>query len=62
MIAPVLPGAEGLAGLLSGKVDYVMMDRMNYHYADRIYRTHGLEEYLSDDYYTRVRQTLESIP
>ena len=61
MIAPVLPGAEGLAGLLSGKVDYVMIDRMNYHYADRIYRTHGLEEYLSDDYYTRVRQTLESI-
>ncbi|KUG15767.1 radical sam domain protein [hydrocarbon metagenome] len=62
MIAPVLPGAEGLAGLLSGKVDYVLIDRMNYHYADRIYRTHGLEEYLSDDYYTKVRRTLESIP
>jgi len=61
MIAPVLPGAEGLAGLLSGKVDYVMIDRMNYHYADRIYRTHGLEEYLSDEFYTKVRQTLESI-
>ena len=62
MIAPVLPGAEGLAGLLSGKVDYVLIDRMNYHYADRIYHTYGLEEYLSDEYYTRVRQTLESIP
>jgi len=61
MIAPVLPGAEGLAGLLTGKVDYVLIDRMNYHYADRIYRTYGLEEYLSDEYYTRVRQTLESI-
>jgi len=35
---------------------------MNYHYADWIYRKHGLEEYLSDEYYTRVRQTLESIP
>jgi DNA repair photolyase len=61
MIAPVLPGAEGLAGLLTGKVDYVLIDRMNYHYADWIYRKHGLEEYLSDDYYTKVRQTLESI-
>jgi DNA repair photolyase len=61
MIAPALPGAERLAGLLTGKVDYVLIDRMNYHYADWIYRKHGLEEYLSDDYYTKVRQTLESI-
>ena len=61
MVAPVLPEAEGLAGLLAGKVDYVLIDRMNYHYADWIYRKYGLEEYLSDDYYTRVRQTLESI-
>ena len=61
MVAPVLPGAEGLAELLSGKVDYLLIDRMNYHYADRIYHTHGLEEYLSDEYYTRVRQTLEAI-
>ena len=34
MIAPVLPGAEGLAELLKGKIDYVIIDRMNYHYAD----------------------------
>jgi len=61
MIAPVLPGAEGLAGLLAGKVDYVLIDRMNYHYADLIYRTYGLEDYLSDEYYTKVRRTLESI-
>jgi DNA repair photolyase len=58
MIAPVLPGAEGLAALLSGKVDYVIIDRMNYHYADRIYRIYGLEEYLSDDYFYRIRQEL----
>src|SRR5512136_2024348 len=37
MIAPVLPGAEGLAALLRGKIDYVLIDRMNYHYADRLY-------------------------
>ncbi len=38
MIAPVLPGAEGLAELLEGKIDYVLIDRMNYHYADWVYR------------------------
>jgi len=58
MIAPVLPGAEGLAGLLKGKVDYVLVDRMNYHYADWVYRKYGLEEELTDDLYFRVRQEL----
>jgi DNA repair photolyase len=58
MIAPVLPGAEGLAGLLKGKVDYVLVDRMNYHYADWVYRKYGLEEALTDDLYFRVRQEL----
>ena len=49
MIAPVLPGAEGLAGLLKGKIDYVLIDRMNYHYADRVYRKYGLEDKLTDE-------------
>jgi DNA repair photolyase len=61
MIAPVLPGAEGLTELLKGKIDYVIIDRMNYHYADWVYRRYGLEEYLSDDYYYRVRQELASL-
>ena len=61
MIAPVLPGAEGLAALLKGKVDYVIVDRMNYHYADWVYRKYGLEDKLSDDYYYRVRQELASL-
>ena len=34
MIAPLLPGAEGLVAELRGKVDYVLIDRMNYHNAD----------------------------
>ena len=33
--------------MLVDKVDYVRLDRMNYHYADKVYRKHGLEEYLS---------------
>ena len=58
MIAPVLPGAEGLADLLKGKIDYLLIDRMNYHYADWIYKKYGLEAYLTDDYYYRTKQAL----
>lgn len=61
MIAPLLPGAEGLSDALKGKVDSVIIDRMNYHYADRIYQNHGLEEYLSSDYYYRARKILSSL-
>ncbi|HOX34969.1 MAG TPA: radical SAM protein [Methanoregulaceae archaeon] len=58
MIAPVLPGAQGLAAQLAGKVDFIVIDRMNYHYADHIYREHGLEEFLSERYYEQVRREL----
>jgi len=61
MVAPVLPGAEGLAGLLKGKIDYVIIDRMNYHYADWVFRKYGLESYLSDVYFNKVRQELASL-
>jgi DNA repair photolyase len=43
MIAPLLPGAEDLAGELAGKADRVLADRINYRYADHIYKQHGLE-------------------
>ncbi len=58
MIAPLLPGAEGLAEMLAGKVDHVIYDRMNYHYADWVYRKYGLMDKLSDDYFHRTQQTL----
>ncbi len=54
MIAPMLPGAEGLAELLKGKIDYLLTDRMNYHYADWVYRKHGLEDKLTDDFFRRT--------
>jgi DNA repair photolyase len=50
MIAPMLPGAERLMENLAGKVDYILVDRMNYHYGDSIYRDHGMEGFLSDLY------------
>ena len=61
MIAPVLPGAEGLAELLKGKIDYALIDRMNYHYADWVYRKYGLEDTLTDDFFKRMRQELASL-
>lgn len=42
MVAPMLPGAEGLVDILSDRVDYVILDRLNYHYADWVYRKYNL--------------------
>ena len=61
MIAPVLPGAEGLAALLKGKVDYLLIDRMNYHYADWVYKKYGLEDKLTDESFYRTKQALASL-
>lgn len=60
MIAPMLPGAEQLATRLSGKVDYVLIDRMNYHYGDWVYRKHGLEGAMGDDFFYLVGRDLAS--
>ncbi|MCX5819802.1 MAG: radical SAM protein [Deltaproteobacteria bacterium] len=43
MIAPILPGAEGLIKELAGKVGHVLVDRLNYHYANRIYLENKME-------------------
>jgi len=51
MVAPMLPKAEGLATTLRRKVDYVLIDRMNYHYGDWVYREYNLESAKSDDFF-----------
>jgi DNA repair photolyase len=43
MVAPLLPGADRLPHELAGAVDFVLVDRLNYHYADRIYRENSME-------------------
>lgn len=58
MIAPMLPGAEALAELLAGKVDYAILDRMNYHHADWVYRKYGLEGKMTDEFFRRTERTL----
>ena len=60
MIAPILPKAESLAEILADKVDYVILDRMNYHYADWVYRKYSLEDHMTDDYFSRTEQVLSS--
>ncbi|MEM0058497.1 MAG: radical SAM protein [Candidatus Bathyarchaeia archaeon] len=55
MIAPMLPGVEGLIEKIVGKVDHVLVDRMNYHYADWVYRRHGLEYAMTDKYFQRKK-------
>ncbi len=58
MIAPMLPGSEHLAEKLAGKVDCVRLDRMNYHDADWVYRQHGLQDKLTDEYFDETGDVL----
>jgi DNA repair photolyase len=58
MIAPLLPHAEGLSSLLAGKVDKILIDRLNYHYADWVYRKYKLEDYFTDTYFGRISKKL----
>jgi DNA repair photolyase len=61
MIAPMLPGAEELAPQLSGKVDYVLIDRMNYHYGDWVYRKYHLEDAMAYDFFLSKGNELASV-
>jgi DNA repair photolyase len=54
MIAPMLPGAEALVKYLEGKVDYIRVDRMNYNYANWVYKKYGMEDKLSDEFFDRA--------
>jgi DNA repair photolyase len=54
MIAPILPEAENLVESLVGKVNYVILDRMNYHHADWIYDKYGWNDRNTDYYYDSI--------
>ena len=58
MIAPMLPGTEGLIELLQCKVDYILVDRMNYNNALSIYRQNHLEDKLTEEYFRRTAKEL----
>jgi DNA repair photolyase len=60
MIAPMLPGAESLLEQLTGKVDYVLIDKMNYSSASALYRKYHMEDKLTDAYFIRTAKEIAS--
>ncbi len=58
MIAPILPKAESLAKQLRGKADYVLIDRMNYHYADWVYKKYNLEYAATEAFFSQKKMEL----
>ncbi|MGZ3597523.1 MAG: radical SAM protein [Syntrophales bacterium] len=59
MVAPILPGAEGLVSALKGKVEYVIADRLNYHYADAAYKKYGMQWAMGDCFFSEKGEELE---
>jgi DNA repair photolyase len=60
MIAPILPGPEGLVNELKGKVDYVILDRLNYHYADSVYKEHGMQWATENSFFSQKSKELKA--
>ncbi|MCW4055564.1 MAG: radical SAM protein [Candidatus Bathyarchaeota archaeon] len=59
MIAPLLPKAERLVSLIRGKTDHVLVDKMNYHYADWVYKESRLGYAKSDRFFHQKKRELE---
>jgi DNA repair photolyase len=58
MIAPILPGADGMVSALKGKVEYVILDRLNYHYADWAYERYGMQWAMEDSFFSQKGEEL----
>lgn len=60
-IGPLLPlDPSHLAGLLAGKVDRVLIDRMNYvHTVRHFYKRHGLQDALTDRFFRESAERLK---
>ena len=63
MIAPLLPGAEKLPALLKGSVGHVLIDRLNYHYADAVLKKYGMQWAMQSSFFRekgeKLRKDLE---
>lgn len=60
MVAPMLPGAEGLPDTLKGKVDHALIDRYNYFYADRTYKKYGMEWAMDERFFQEKGEELRA--
>lgn len=58
MIAPLLPGAEGLPALIKNNADHVLVDRLNYHYADRVFKKYGMQWAMKDSFFREKGEEL----
>jgi len=58
MIAPILPAAERLVSALKGKVDHVLIDKLNYHYADWAYKKYGFQRAREDSFFLEKGEEL----
>jgi DNA repair photolyase len=58
MIAPVLPGAEKLPELLRDNADHVLVDRLNYHYADTVYKKFGMQWARDENFFRKMGEEL----
>ena len=59
MIAPILPGSDVLIEELPGKVDNILIDRLNYSYANRIYRDNNMEWAQKDPFLIQQAEKLK---
>ncbi|MBU1965212.1 MAG: radical SAM protein [Proteobacteria bacterium] len=59
MIAPILPGAEGLIEELADKVDHILIDRVNYFYANRIYTENRMDWAKEDPFFIEGAEELK---
>ena len=59
MIAPILPRSGGLIEKLPGKVDHVLIDRLNYSYANRIYEKNNLKWAQEDPFFVHKAEELK---
>jgi hypothetical protein len=58
MTAPLLPGADGLPALLKDSVGHVLVDRLNYHYADAVYKKYGMQWAMKDSFFREKGEEL----
>lgn len=61
MIAPILPGAEMVVDMVEGLADKVLLDKLNYHYADWVYREYGLEYARREDFFASKKRELREM-
>ncbi len=59
MMAPMLPGVERLVTALKGKVQYVIIDRLNYHYADWAYKKYDLQWAMGNRFFSQTGEEIK---